>query len=243
MAHGTPDWGLVGPKSVTYGLDDLGEAVVRLGSPVIWDRRGDVILLDSFEEGLGLCNLTTFNPGDYYRRTTDASRHGALSLLLHADGLDDSYARVEWFIAVPGSLQVGFEISFGARDEYEALYWQLLYFDGTDLLTAEIRYVRATRDLEYLDSDGNYQTLRSSLDLYVLLMPVHVFKLVVDFATGHYVRLIMSQHTFDMSTCALRSTPNPIWPTLWPRFWIDGEDNGGGEAIVDRCIVTQNEPA
>lgn len=243
MAHGTPDWGLVGPKSVTYGLDDLGEAVARLGSPVIWDRRGDVILLDSFEVGLGLCSLETFNPGDYYRRTTDATRHGAIALLLHADGLDDSYARVEWWIAVPGSLQIGFELSFGARDEYEALYWQLLYFDRTNLHTAEIRYIRATRTLQYLDSGGNYQTLVTPLDLYVQLWPVHVFKLVVDFATGHYVRLIMSQYTFDMSTHALRIAGHVGYPMLDARFWIDGEANGGGEAIVDRCIITQNEPA
>lgn len=243
MAHGTPDWGLLGPKTVTYGLDDMGELAARLDSPVIWDRRGDVILLDSFEAGLGLCHITTVNPGDYYRRTTEASRHGGLALLLHADGLDTSYARVEWFVGLPGNLQVGFELSFGARYGYEALYWQLIWFDGTNFSTAEIRYIRATRDLEYLDAAGNYQTLHAALDLYVLLMPAHVFKLVVDFDTGHYVRLIMGHHTFDMSAYALRVAASPLYPVLLARFWIDGEVGEGGEAIVDRVILTQNEPA
>lgn len=31
MPHGTPDWGLVGPKTTTYGVDDLGEHAVRMG--------------------------------------------------------------------------------------------------------------------------------------------------------------------------------------------------------------------
>ena len=242
MAHGTPDWGLIGPKTVTYGLDDMGELAARLGSPVIWDRRGDVILLDSFEAGLGLCHITTVNPGDYYRRTTEGSLHGGLALLLHADGLATSYARAEWFSTLPGNQQVGFELSFGARYGYEALHWQIIWFDGTNLTLAEIRYVRASRDLEYLDSAGNYQTLQAALDLYVLLMAVHVFKLVVDFATGYYVRLIMGHHTFDMSTYALRTAASAIYPVLNARFWIDGEANEGGEAIVDRCILTQNEP-
>ena len=48
MPHGTPDWGLVGPKTTTYGMDDEGEAAVRLGSPHFFDRRGDVLLLTDF---------------------------------------------------------------------------------------------------------------------------------------------------------------------------------------------------
>jgi len=53
MAHGTPDWGVTASKKTIYSLHDMGELAVRLGSIVSFDRRGDVIFSDSFQNGLG----------------------------------------------------------------------------------------------------------------------------------------------------------------------------------------------
>jgi len=53
VAHGTPDWGVTAGARTVYQMTDLGELAVRLGSIVTHDRRGDVIFLEDFEEGMG----------------------------------------------------------------------------------------------------------------------------------------------------------------------------------------------
>ncbi|KKN00279.1 hypothetical protein LCGC14_1139400 [marine sediment metagenome] len=45
MARGAPDFGAVAPRELTATVQDLGELAVRLGSPVIFDRRGTVVAI------------------------------------------------------------------------------------------------------------------------------------------------------------------------------------------------------
>ena len=52
MTHGVQDFGASSGQNSTYGLTDLGELAVRLGSPVSFDRRGDVVMMETFEDGL-----------------------------------------------------------------------------------------------------------------------------------------------------------------------------------------------
>ena len=52
MAHGARDFGIYAPKETIVTIEDLGELAVRLGSPVNYDRKGDVVWVDGFEDGI-----------------------------------------------------------------------------------------------------------------------------------------------------------------------------------------------
>ncbi|GAI90305.1 unnamed protein product, partial [marine sediment metagenome] len=101
MPHGTPDWGLVGPKDTVYGLDDLGEHAVRLGTPHLWDRRGDVIWMSDFREGLG--DVGTFvgpGAGGSVVLHTEYARQGAYCVQLTTDK-DDEIAFLHKYLPFP----------------------------------------------------------------------------------------------------------------------------------------------
>ncbi|GAI49683.1 unnamed protein product, partial [marine sediment metagenome] len=50
MSRGQPDYGSSAVKEVAGTLADMGELAARLSSIVEYDRRGDVVYLDDFEE-------------------------------------------------------------------------------------------------------------------------------------------------------------------------------------------------
>ena len=51
MAHGAPDWFGTTPQGMVHRVADLAELAARLGSPDVFDRRGNVLFMDSFENG------------------------------------------------------------------------------------------------------------------------------------------------------------------------------------------------
>lgn len=59
MPRGMPDWGEYSPQEVVSKLLDNAELAARLGSPVLFDRRGTVIFMDDFNCGVNHWDTVT----------------------------------------------------------------------------------------------------------------------------------------------------------------------------------------
>ena len=242
MAHGKPDWGLVGPKQTIYGLDDVGEAVARLGSPVIWDRRGDIVLLDSFEYGTALSAPWTSGVGDSYNVYTGASRHGSLSMIAELVGAAGSRFTNIWTVCTTAEMVNGFEISYSYGEHIEYLVFEIMYWDGVWENRARARYTVATADLDVQLVGGAYQNLDNNLPLAVGIDPIHVAKVVADFGAGDYVRIIMDERTYPIPGVPVMRVLGAGGPYIMARFFATCDFGQSSQVIIDRVIVTQNEP-
>lgn len=242
MPHGTPDWGLIAVGTLGYSLDDLAELAARLDSPVIYDRRGQVVLLDSFEHGLGLCLPVAIAAGDAYALRDDASRHGSVSLQFQMAGAAMSGGTVTWIVPILGLPRCGIEISFGYSQHVATVQWSMQYYDGLQQHQAFVAYIVATGALQYLDHTGAFQTFGAVTPFYVSDQPTHTAKLVADFDTHYYMRFLLDQSVYDLTPYAVRSTVSIVGPRLEAGFATSGDLGQDSRSTVDRCILTQNEP-
>jgi len=242
MPHGTPDWGLIAVGTLGYSLDDLAELAARLDSPVVYDRRGQVVLLDSFEHGLGLCLPVAFAAGDAYAIRDDAARHGSLSLQFQMAGAAGSGGSATWIVPILGLPRTGLEISFGYSQHAQVLAWSMSYYDGFQQHQAVVHYIVATGALQYLDEFGAPQTFATVTPFYTFDRPTHTAKLVADFTTHYYMRFMLDQAVYDLSAFPVLSGVAFVGPRLEALFGVYGDLAQDSQCVVDRCILTQNEP-
>jgi len=241
MPHGTPDWGLVGPKTTVYGLDDMGEAVVRLGSPNVWDRRGDVIEMVMFDRGLeGLQVIPGL--GATYDLYSGNARHGALSLRTTTAAIAGS--QVHWYEYVPVSIvgAFGVELSFAMDTQSTYMYVDLLALSTTISLEGGVKIDFSTADISYLSSVGVWTIFANVGGVIASMHHWHTIKLVIDAISGRYVRLILDDQTWNLTAYNLRVVPG----TQLGYVRVDVRTLGSGAAVehnwYDGLIITQNEP-
>jgi len=242
MAHGTPDWGLVGPKSTTYGLDDLGEAVVRLGSPHLWDRRGDVIVLESFENGLGVCQPLLSGALAALDLHAGNAAHGVLSLGLTAGSDVGHYAEVWLYHGLPVSSRVGLEFAFTNDQWTESWVWWIAWYTGTHLIQARVWFLRQTKDLQYEDDGGLPQPFEDDVQVWATAKCWNIGKLVVDFTEHRYIRFIMNDVAWDLSAYPMAFGLDPTPASLRVFVQHIGVADHNPLAYLDTVILTHNEP-
>jgi hypothetical protein len=240
--HGKPDWGMVGPKATVYGMDDMGELAVRMGSPVMWDRRGDVILFDSFEGGGVQSFSGTTGVGDYYRTRAGVSVHGPLARYFYLAGAVNSDGYVSWY-CTPTSIMVnGFEASVGYDQNIDHFGIALSYLDGANEYRASVHYFPATDVLAYQTGAAAWTTFATNVALWLVLHPFHVFKVVVDFDNLQFVRAIVNDVTYDLLGIGLYTRGQMVGPCLQGRVHFVSDQVGLSECAVDRAVLTHNEP-
>ncbi|GAI67680.1 unnamed protein product [marine sediment metagenome] len=242
MPHGTPDWGHEGPKETTFGLDDLGEHAVRMGSPHLWDRRGDVMAMADFRDGLGQAQIQSVGVGGTVGLSTGHTRTGAYSVVFGGDGVNvtDQYAFVELALPAPSKVGIEFSFSFESLDGvWEAyLYWT----DAAREYQARVRFRPAglLRDVSWFD--GGYHPFNTGLFLNQRDRPIHTMKMVVDLLNHEYVRFIINNHSYSLIGNYAMDVAPSIQSYLWAWGIYHRQVGDVSDVYLDRLIVTQNEP-
>ena len=242
MPHGLPDWGLEGPKSTTYGLDDLGEQAVRLGSIVSFDRRGDVVFLDGFEDGLNRAipvldglnarvglDATYPKSGAFHVRLVGGSTLTRLASIVYARGLPN-----------PGAF--GLEVSICMPAQFGFLDMYLAIDDATTQWLCGIRYNRALGRWYYWNDVGGWTQFAAAWLPYMTWPPWHTFKVVMDTTTGVYWRVLLNNVPYTLGN-ALVQTPGTLgFTVLFATIDLYSRAAQNDYVYVDDVIVTQNEP-
>ena len=242
MPHGMPDWGLMGPKTVTYGLDDMGELAVRLGSPHLWDRRGDALHMTDFREGLGIFRWGVSGAGAEVALCTGHSRSGAYSVRLRAGSNLDrlAYLRARFSVQEPSC--VGQEFTFALGDTTTELHGEIDWFDGVFAHYGRVRYSVALGQLHYYTTGAAWVLLQGGVFINFADRPEHTLKVVVDMDLNEYVRVRLDHQAWDVRGVPVNEEVAPI-PEAW-QFTIRHYGLGGWnpDSYIDDVIITQNEP-
>ena len=240
--HGMPDWGLVGPKDIVYGLDDLGEQAVRLGSPHLWDRRGDALYLTDFRDGLGACQIWGNGTGHEEALNTGAARQSAYDVRLRAGSDGQQRAWIQLAMPFQNPSCVGLEFSFSVAPKTWSVDAHIGWYNGTDLYEAIGGYDHTISKAEWLVHPGVWLNPPDALVRHECIRAEHTMKLVVDMTTNQYVRLMIDEKSYDLRSLNPVRTAS-VFPPYWYFFiYAYGVATFNPDIFIDNVIVTQNEP-
>lgn len=243
MAHGTPDYGITAGRVTTYQLTDLGELAARLGSPVTFDRRGDIIWWDDFECSLNKWNTAISGTGASAAVSTERARNGENSAKLVAGSTGATNAGLTHRQPIPVLSSLGYEISFCAASEVSWLQWDLEIYDGANVRSYLIRWRDDLNELHYYNAAAAFVPFASIGQLRRDPTLFHTAKLVVDALAGQYRYFMLDSTVYSLAGIVANATPTATEPHMSIAIINFGRAGLNDTVYVDDAILTQNEPA
>lgn len=242
MPHGQRDWSNIGADETVHGIADMGELAARLGSPVTFNREGNVLFLESFECGLGAWLTWTLGAGSSVEISATWSRIGAYCALLTNGAVTPNAARLRTSTHYPVLGSIGSEFTLAFDDNIQYLYIYLDHYDGDVQHRFNLRYDHPNQVLAIYTTTG-YVTIADPIVLATWgEYRFHDVKLVVDLATDSYVRLIINETEYNLAAYSAGTFASALGPYV--DFWLSVTGNAGSvsHVYIDDVIITQNEP-
>ena len=242
MGHGFPDFSQTSGAKTIYQLTDMAELAARLGSIVTFDRRGDVVFIDSFENDLLPWQTVVSGDDSSVDLSLVYKKSGSFSARLNPHNDPGNYASIYRRVALPSSYKFGFEasISFKTAEDYVKL--SMIFAYNGEYHSFRVRYAPATGLIEVYDGDTGFVEVTNANITPTDRYHFTTFKLVVDLENDKYVRLLVSEETIDLS--AYESYIEPAADKSFLMVEVTGYTThiAGSSLYVDDVIVTQNEP-
>lgn len=254
---GLPDYAAaVGgvPVGPVYTSTDIAELAARLGSPVTFDRRGNVVWFDDFESNINKWSIrfsgngpgdTPLGVGGGAVLSADAVYRGSLAAKLTTPDAVGDGVNLDLFLPVATITNLGAEVSFTLDDDVWWYQITIIRRNGTVGLGGAIRYSLPGQVLTYWNSAGGRTDLIAPLDLGVApegSHQWHTLKMVADMTNGKYLRCIIDDQSIDMVADML-VMPYISSPSTFVSVNSSNGAVGNHSNFVDNVIVTQNELA
>lgn len=242
MGHGTPDWWGSEPGETTFMVQDVGELAARLGSIDVFDRRGNVVWLSGFENGLGEFYSVTSGAGASVLLSTATAHRGAYSCKLTTGSDIEKMASIMKVIAYPALSKFAGEGAFTWNTGIADLQFLLILYDGTNSYTFAVRFSQALGQIHYLNSAGGWTLIDTLPPWATATYLFQVAKLTVDLETGKYRNLILGDTGYDLSGISGYTVASATQPYLVFSIQLTGPGATNPSIYVDDVIITQNEP-
>lgn len=240
--HGAPDWSKYRPTSVTFPVLDLAELAARLYSPNVFDRRGDVVFMDDFEQGLNKWWPITVGAGTVIELAHTPTKLGGYSVRLHPAAVGGAEAAIRLRHAYPASDRLSLECAFTVHPFMGAIQFSIRIYTQTRVVRGEILYNHAATTLSYFDAAGNWTVLNDDIELIVTTHMFHVIKIAIDKGTEHYIRCILDDTEYDLSAIAAYAADNVTNSYQWNEIRVIGTGDDETYSYIDCVITTQDEP-
>jgi len=223
-------------------MTDLGELAARLGSPITFDRRGDVIFFDSFEDGLCRCLHSQSQGQTVINPFAQGARTGGFCAEITLPGGSGASGSIAYYRPLPVLGRVGMEYSWSAEQDDRSIYCWLLFLIGTRYVTGRLGYNHDTGYVFYQNSDGDDVNLAAQMVNRLQWVLWNTMKVVVDVDAEEYVRAIVNDVEYDMSGIALRAYTGAEQRRSLYLIETNAVEAVTRRFFVDDIIVTQNEP-
>lgn len=244
--RGQPDWGAMRPLGVMATMADVGELAARLGSRCVYDRRGNVYYWDDFEGTVNRFRTNTTGVGVAPILNSAYSLSG--SQCVHLDSVGIGRSEMLVWAGVLNSKSLGVEIAFG-------LTGFLDFFDVYFTYNAAATRLRGLVRIRMNPITGNsydVQIMLPGLVFQDIVTDVAIptpdygwghLKLVCDFDSGYYNRLLFDAGEYDLSQYLLPGSPFPRTEKVTVVISAEGTTGLGGiEAWVEDLLLTCQEP-
>lgn len=242
MSHTLPDYTTKYKLASIFAHIDEAELAARLGSINYFDRRGNIIFMDDFENTPIKWVTSTSGAGAAVALSTVTARSGSSSIKLTSGTTISKFAGIYKRLILPPNKKIGYEFSFVLSDNIDHIDFYVWVQSLTKIHKYWVRLDPIAKTVALLQSGGLYPVVGSFNELYVEDTTFHTVKLIVDEETGYFKTLIIDDTVFDLSSYAAVTVnvANPCNVYLTINLVGDGVANG--YLYVDDVIVTQNEP-
>ena len=241
MVHTLPDYTSKWKNKTISNMVDNGELAIRLGGINTYDRRGNVMWLDEFEDGINKWNTGGNGLGNAVTISAAASMTKASSAKMVTGSTGTFNAQMYVYRALPVLGKIGHELSFTFDNDMTEIDINLNIRSGLVIYTAGLKLDHANDRIQYLDLNGVYQDLLTAINWQHATYNFATLKLVADFANNTYERLIFRDTETDMSAYALRNALAAN-EQRWEYFInCTGTNGNNATCYVDNVIITQNE--
>jgi len=206
-------WG----KEAAIGLSELA---TRLGSIDQFDKRGNVVFMDDFEDPCamdeGKYDSYVKGTGAWVARSNVTSLSGSYSVCLTTGDSEDDYARFWKRFAPPIYKRMSSEIAFQYNRNLKNFRIYISIYDGTNYYLGQVQTVTSTSSLQVRKSDFTWETFASGMKVNLNddISLFHHIKLVIDLANMKYVRCLLDDSEYDLSSYSLYTSASATRPRL-----------------------------
>lgn len=241
MPRGYPDYGIIEALGKSLLPLDAADLATQLGSFTAYDKRGDVVILDGFEDVTLKWRTVTVGGASFVILDSTHVKNGAQACQLHADVVAADYAEIRRGIGLLPTSGLGIEVSW----RHNALACDLRvgfgYYDGARVLFAYLNIDFGLFQFAIYNAAGGLTLIHTAASIVRNAMDFHTVKLVVDFGNRMYKRLMYDGTEFDLSAHAVNVGLPTIDQFIIPIITLTNT-GGAGDIWLDDFILTQDEP-
>ena len=216
------------------------ELAARLGSLMVFDKRGDVLFCDDYESATAKYS----NTDGTVARSVSRARNGNFSLKCVTGATSGSrsgpyYSHSDFHT----DTKMGIQTTFATADDVWGIILAISYYVSTAHYIWSIR-LKSDGTVQYGDSTGNWQDVTPTMEYEQDDYNFATVKVVGDLSTKKYVRAVLFNQEYDLSGFDCYSTVVPSTnPYLYTSFAIETLENVAKTAYFDSYVLTENEPA
>ena len=242
MVHTLPPWSTKYKMIKVFAGLDLSELAVRLGSSVVFDRRGNVVFLEDFEGGTLFWAVSGAGTGHSEALSTTWGKTGSKSCALTAGEGAMGQARIyrEFYIPIVG--KIGIESSFTVDADTDYIQLEFYHYNGSGYKAGAIRYDVANTKIQYDSSAHSWTDLITSYELNTTTKQFNTWKMVLDLENAEYERILINDREVDMDGLGLYDTETGGTEHLRVSIRHDSADAAAKTIYIDNVILTINEP-
>lgn len=230
------------PDSGRYPMRDSGELAARLNSPVVFDRRGEVIYVDDMSHGIGRYTILTSGAGAGVRVVAASSVSSGYAIRLTGGSDNDEYANITKYLSVADLNKWGLEVAVSFIDAFANFRASLFYYTGAVAYHMGVILDDAANEIQ-IDEEGAGYTKIADLPASVLAGGLfHNIKIVGDMKTGYFDRLILNYVEYDLSAYQMETYGIPTIQSQMIQLNLMSNTGDNDECDIGRIIVTSGEP-
>jgi len=220
----------------------LSELAARLGSPITYQRSGQVVLLETFENGLARICLSGYGAGDGYELSPLGVASGGYCLKLSAGTAEDNSMGIYFWRQRQPLGKWGFGCKFSFDGHFGAVESYLPVCDGVNHYYMGWRLDDTVGKLYIYDHQGLWEEVA---DVFISTFDRTRFnqvKLIGDYTTGYYDRFLYNEMDIDCSAHQMYTTTGIDQQGMGLDFYLYNRTGATDVCYVDDLFVTVAEP-
>lgn len=242
MGADYPDWGGQYNDTAFYPLFDLGELAVRLGSPVTYDRRGNIVWYDNFEYGLVGVDQTVSGTGSAISLNATTFENPPFSAKLVAGTTNPSTVGLIKTIPPPQSKNVGFSAMVRPGTNLDSITLEINHILGGTQFVMTLVFNLAAQTITLLDTLSNPFTLATGFSTTGVDLFFTFLKLVVDTENRKGVRAIVNGFEFDLSGYTITTASTGTSSRMSGNVYLVETGGVAVTSYIDNMFITASEP-
>ena len=197
--HGRPDWYNITPMIQVHASEDVNELAARLGSAVLYDRRGNVVMYDDFHRGIDQWTLSSSVGAVLRELRAGANSQSGLYQRLYVPAGAGNYLVASRSSPQPDSGSYSAEVHLSADGAEDCWCVELTTRDGTGYYATGIKYDQGDKTLYYLDEFADWIVFAGGVNEGVGDPAINVLKWAFSQASGVYLRAIFNNVAYSLA--------------------------------------------